>query len=92
VERPGRAEIALGYYCAFTPVLPRALRRRIEAPSIVFAGLDDPILHVSDFEYSKRFYSHGLTLVTMPGGRFLHREDPDRFAGEPIPLLSHARD
>jgi len=91
-ERPGRAEAALGYYRAFLPVLPRAMRRRIEVPSVAFAGLDDPILHVSDFVFSKRFYSHGLTLVTTPGGHFLHREDPDRFARELIPLLTHARD
>jgi pimeloyl-ACP methyl ester carboxylesterase len=86
-RQPGCLEAALGYYRAIRLRLPAALYRPIQVPSAVFCGEDDPILKPSDYERARRWYGAPHEIVRMPGGHFLHREHPERFARELLRLL-----
>jgi pimeloyl-ACP methyl ester carboxylesterase len=83
----GSLDAALGYYRALPVTLPRHLRRPIQVPTVVFAGMDDPVLRVDDYRRrTERFFPAGYTVEEMAGGHFLHREHPEEFATR---LLKH---
>jgi pimeloyl-ACP methyl ester carboxylesterase len=86
-QEPGCLSAALGYYRAIQLRLPPEQRRALTVPSATFCGEDDPILRASDYERARRFYRAPHTVVTMPGGHFLHREHPERFIAELLQLL-----
>jgi pimeloyl-ACP methyl ester carboxylesterase len=83
---PGCLEAAIAYYRALRPTLPRSMRRRIEVPSVAFAGLDDMIAP-SAYDRAKSRYSGEYEVVRMPGGHFMHREHPDHFNRELLRVL-----
>lgn len=70
--------------------MPAALRRPIDVPSAVFCGTDDPILLPADYEHARGFFRAPHEIVHMPGGHFLHREHPERFAQELLRVLPRA--
>jgi pimeloyl-ACP methyl ester carboxylesterase len=78
---PGSLEAALGYYRALTPFTPAAQRVRVSCPTVVFAGQTD-IVPPSAYERARSRFTGPYEVVTMPGGHFMHREDPERFARE----------
>jgi pimeloyl-ACP methyl ester carboxylesterase len=89
-RHPESLTAALGYYRAIRLSPPPALRKRISVPSAVFAGADDGILRKDDYEHARRFYTAPHEIVHMPGGHFLHREHPRRFADELLRVLRGA--
>jgi pimeloyl-ACP methyl ester carboxylesterase len=55
-------------------------------PTVVFAGLGDPIAKPSDYRRAARMFENDYTVEEVPGGHFMHREHPDVFADR---LLAH---
>jgi pimeloyl-ACP methyl ester carboxylesterase len=83
---PDSLNAAFGYYRALTFGPPAYLKKPIEVPTVVFAGLDDPVLEPADYRRAARMFTKEYVVETMPGGHFLHREHPDLFAER---LLAH---
>jgi pimeloyl-ACP methyl ester carboxylesterase len=55
-------------------------------PTVVFAGLGDPVVAPSDYRSAARMFENDYVVEEVPGGHFLHREYPDVFAER---LLAH---
>jgi pimeloyl-ACP methyl ester carboxylesterase len=79
-------DAAFGYYRALSFVTPKHLRPKIDVPTVVFAGTDDPQVGPSDYEPGRAMFTKEYTIESMPGGHFLHREHPAIFAER---LLAH---
>ena len=88
-REPGCLEAALGYYRALRPLLPASQRRKVSMPAAAFAGTDD-LVAPSAYERARSRYLARYEVVTMPGGHFMHREHPERFARELVRLLGGA--
>jgi pimeloyl-ACP methyl ester carboxylesterase len=83
---PGSLNAAFGYYRKLSPVPTPSLKARITVPTVVLAGLDDPMAQRSDFQAAARMFDNGYTIEEVPGGHFMHREHPESFA---VRLLTH---
>lgn len=83
---PVSLNAAFGYYRALTFNPPTYLKQPIEVPTVVFAGLDDPVAEPADYRRAARMFTKEYVVETMPGGHFLHREHPELFAER---LLAH---
>lgn len=77
---------AFGYYRKLSPIPSASLRKRIAVPTVVFAGLGDPIATPTDYRAAARMFESDYTVEEVPGGHFMHREHPDEFADR---LLAH---
>jgi pimeloyl-ACP methyl ester carboxylesterase len=77
---------AFGYYRKLSPLPSASLKARITAPTVVFAGLDDPIAEPADYRFAARMFENEYIVEEVPGGHFMHREHPETFAER---LLSH---
>jgi pimeloyl-ACP methyl ester carboxylesterase len=83
---PASLDAAFGYYRKLSPVPSASLKARIRVPTVVFAGLDDPIVAPSDYRFAARMFESEYTVEEVRGGHFMHREHPDVFAER---LLTH---
>ena len=83
---PASLNAAFGYYRKLSPVPSASLKARIRVPTVVFAGLDDPIVAPSDYRFAARMFESEYTVEEVRGGHFMHREHPDVFAER---LLRH---
>jgi pimeloyl-ACP methyl ester carboxylesterase len=83
---PACLDAALGYYRALRPWIPAGQRRKVTVPAVCFSGEDD-ILGPKAFERARSRFLAGYEVVHMPGGHFMHREHPDRFASELLAAL-----
>ena len=83
---PASLNAAFGYYRKLSPVPSASLKARIRVPTVVFAGLDDPIVAPSDYRFAARMFESEYTVEEVRGGHFMHREHPDVFAER---LLTH---
>jgi pimeloyl-ACP methyl ester carboxylesterase len=79
-------DAAMGYYRQLKLRPTESLRKRIAAPTVTFAGLDDGVAEPSDYHRAKRMFDGDYVVEEVPGGHFLHREHPERFAER---LLAH---
>jgi pimeloyl-ACP methyl ester carboxylesterase len=77
---------AFGYYRTFSPIPSPLLKVRITVPTVVFAGLDDPVAEPSDYHGAARMFQNEYIVEEVPGGHFMHREHPKVFAER---LLTH---
>ncbi|BBX45009.1 hypothetical protein GCM10009641_23990 [Mycobacterium cookii] len=77
---------AFGYYRKLSPIPSAALKATITVPTVVFAGLDDPVAEPADYRRAARMFSGDYVVEEVPGGHFMHREHPDVFAER---LLAH---
>src|ERR1700744_2934770 len=77
---------AFGYYRKLSPVPSASLKARIIVPTVVFAGLGDPVVAPSDYRGAARMFASDYVVEEVPGGHFMHREHPDVFADR---LLAH---
>ena len=77
---PGSLDAAFGYYRKLSPLPSASLRARITVPTVVFAGLDDPVAGLSDYRRAARKFKGGYRIEEVPGGHFMHREHPEVFA------------
>lgn len=83
---PASLNAAFGYYRQLTLTPSASLKARIKVPTVVFAGLDDPIVAPSDYRGAARMFEKGYIVEEVPGGHFMHREHPEAFAER---LLAH---
>ena len=57
-------------------------------PSVAFAGEHDGGFDdIGTYDRAASWYSGSYRVIRMPGGHFLHREDPDRFNQELLGAL-----
>jgi pimeloyl-ACP methyl ester carboxylesterase len=77
---------AFGYYRKLSPIPSASLKARITVPTVVFAGLDDPIAEPADYRGAARMFAGDYIVEEVDGGHFMHREHPDAFAER---LLAH---
>ena len=85
-RQPGVVEAALGYYRAVGRRLPDSHRKKIEVPTVCFAGETD-VVKPSAYPRAARRFTGAYEVVTMPGGHFMHRQDPERFNRELVRVL-----
>jgi pimeloyl-ACP methyl ester carboxylesterase len=85
-SNPASLNAAFGYYRKLSPVPSASLKAHITVPTVVFAGLDDPIVAPPDYRFAARMFDSQYTVEEVPGGHFMHREHPDVFAER---LLTH---
>jgi pimeloyl-ACP methyl ester carboxylesterase len=77
---------AFGYFRKLSPVPSASLKKRISVPTVVFAGLDDPVADPADYRHAARMFTGDYLVEEVDGGHFMHREHPDAFAER---LLKH---
>ena len=77
---------AFGYYRKLSPIPSASLKARITVPTVVFAGLDDPIAEPADYRGAARMFAGDYIVEEVDGGHFMHREHPAAFAER---LLAH---
>ncbi|BBY57265.1 alpha/beta fold hydrolase [Mycolicibacterium sarraceniae] len=77
---PGSLDAEFGYYRKLWPLPSTSLRARITVPMVVFAGLDDPVVEVSDYLRAARMFLGSYVIEEIPGGHFMHRERLGVFA------------
>ena len=77
---------AFGYYRKLSPIPSASLKKRISVPTVVFAGLGDPVAEPADYRYAARMFTGDYIVEEVEGGHFLHREHPDAVAER---LLKH---
>src|SRR5262249_17373555 len=65
---------AFGYYRKLSPRPSASLKTRITVPTVVFAGLDDPIAEPADYHGAARMFAGDYVVEEVPGGHFMHRE------------------
>ena len=71
---------AFGYYRKLSPIPSASLKKRISVPTVVFAGLDDPVAEPEDYRPAARMFTGDYIVEAVDGGHFMHREHPDAFA------------
>jgi pimeloyl-ACP methyl ester carboxylesterase len=77
---------AFGYYRKLSPIPSASLKARITVPTVVFAGLGDPIAKPADYRGAARMFAGDYIVEEVDGGHFMHREHPGTFAER---LLAH---
>src|ERR1700683_799107 len=83
---PASLNAAFGYYRKLSPIPSAALKARITVPTVVFAGLDDPVSEPADYRGAARMFAGDYIVEEVDGGPFMQREHPDAFAER---LLAH---
>jgi pimeloyl-ACP methyl ester carboxylesterase len=89
-REPGSLDAALGYYRAFSPRLPAVVRAKVTVPAAAFAGETD-IVPPSAYERARSRYAGPYEVITLGGGHFMHREEPERFVTELVRVVGAAR-
>jgi pimeloyl-ACP methyl ester carboxylesterase len=85
---PDSLDAALGYYRAMPLGQPDELNRRpITVPAVSFAGMTDGGIAPDPFFDAARLFTAGYEVVRMPGGHFMHRENPELFNRELLRVL-----
>jgi pimeloyl-ACP methyl ester carboxylesterase len=77
---------AFGYYRQLSVRPAPHLRKRIAVPTVVFAGLDDPLIAPAAYHEAKRKFDGDYAVEEVPGGHFMHREHPQKFGER---LIAH---
>ncbi len=77
---PDSLDTALGYYRAASPIPPDFLKKAIAVDTLSIGGDSDPFVGEADYKRAARFFSGAYQSALIPGGHFLHRESPERFA------------
>jgi pimeloyl-ACP methyl ester carboxylesterase len=85
-RQPGSLHAALAYYRQLGMRVPASQRERIAVPTVAFAGETD-ILPPEAYERARSRFTGPYAIVRMPGGHFMHREDPATFARELLQVL-----
>ncbi len=91
LRQPGCTDAVLGYYRAVSPMLTEVLKRKIEVPTLAFVGETDSVMTRADFEHARKYHAASYDIVAMPGGHFLHREDPQLFVKHLLAALPAPR-
>ena len=74
----GSAEAACAYYAQVRRKPPEGHRQKISVPTVSIAGADDVVAPAA-YERARRCFTGVYEVVTVPGGHFMHREQPAAF-------------
>ena len=85
-QAPGSLEAALGYYRALRVRLPASLRHKITVPTVAFAGEHD-MISPRAYEKARHWFTASYEVCQVPGGHFMHREQPEAFNAELVRVL-----
>ena len=61
---------AFGYYRKLSPIPSASLKARITVPTVVFAGLDDPVAEPADYRGAARMFAGDYIVEEVDGGHF----------------------
>jgi pimeloyl-ACP methyl ester carboxylesterase len=84
---PASLDAAFGYYRQLRFRPQPFLRKKIEVPTVVFAGLDDRLISPAEYHAASRMFAASYVVEEMRGGHFMHREHPDEFAAKLLRYL-----
>lgn len=87
-RQPGCLDAALGYYRAIPLAPPKWLNAVLPMPTMVFAGLDDPIVTPKAYDRAAKMFSGSYEVVRVPGGHFMHRESKQAVADAVLRFLA----
>ena len=90
LSQPGSLEAALAYYAAFSPKLPDSHKKRVDVPTVCFAGRHD-VIEVEQYERARSRFNKDYEIIEMDGGHFMHRQYPDVFEDNLIRVLARYR-
>lgn len=76
---PASRNAIFGYYRALQRQPGDLMRRKIEVPTLAFAGRADGAVPFDAFAEAASRFTGPYEVIEMPGGHFPHREDPDLF-------------
>jgi pimeloyl-ACP methyl ester carboxylesterase len=80
LSNPDSLDAIFGYYRAAERKPSRLMHRRIDLPTVAFAGQSDGVVPLRAFGEAAGRFTGDYRIVEFPGGHFLHREDPSLFA------------
>lgn len=80
LSNPDSLNAVFGYYRAADRKPSPLMRRRIDLPTVAFAGQSDGVVPLRAFGEAAGRFTGDYRVVELPGGHFLHREDPALFA------------
>lgn len=87
LANPESRDAIFGYYRALDRKPNELMRRRIEVPTVAFAGRTDGAVRLSAFDDAATRFESDYRVIETPGGHFLHREDPELFTNELLSVL-----
>lgn len=87
LSAPGCANATLGYYRRLKFKPESFMKAKLTMPVLSFAGLDD-ILDPSFYDAAAWMYEGPYTVEKIPGGHFMHRENPALFADKLLAFLA----
>lgn len=88
LSNPDSLNAIFGYYRALQRKPAEIMRRRIEVPTVAFAGRTDGAVPLRAFNEARSRFTGSYEVVELPGGHFPHREDPDLFLAKLLDVLS----
>ena len=87
LSNPESLNAIFGYYRALQRKPTEILRRRIEVPTVAFAGRTDGAVPLRAFAEASSRFTADYDVIELPGGHFPHREDPDLFLAKLLDVL-----
>ena len=85
---PASRQAIFGYYRALQRRPGDLMRRKIDTPTVAFAGLTDGAVPVGAFKEAASRFTGEYQVIEMPGGHFPHRESPDLFVERLLEVLA----
>lgn len=79
LANPASLQAIFGYYRALPRRLPELLRRKVDVPTVAFAGATDGVAPLQAYRAAADRFTAGYEVIELPGGHFPHREHPDLF-------------
>lgn len=87
---PGCANAALGYYRCLSFKLDPFMKQPLEIPTLCFAGETD-VVAPEAYDKAEWMFKGGYQVERLPGGHFMHRENPDEFVAKLLAYLGPAQ-
>lgn len=85
---PQSREAIFGYYRALERKPGELIRRRIDVPTVAFAGRSDGAVPLHAYEAASTRFDGSYHVVELGGGHFPHREDPVEFTARLLDVLA----
>ena len=89
LANPDSLQAIFGYYRAADRKPSPLMRRKIETPTVAFAGQSDGVVPLRAFDEAARRFTGDYRVVELPGGHFPHREHPELFTDRLLTELGH---
>jgi pimeloyl-ACP methyl ester carboxylesterase len=81
-------QAVFGYYRAAERKPSPLMRRKIDLPTVAFAGHSDGVVPLRAYREAATRFTGEYRVVELPGGHFPHREDPELFTSKLLEELA----